>query len=294
MKDGSKPMSRISVVIPTLSGNESRLVSALRDQTRPPDEIEIVRSVRPNGLARNLGIARTSGNILVLIDDDAFPAQRDLIERLAAPLLADPGIGATGASRLIPADSSPFQRRTARQVARIENAVVHTARESIPAPENYFYSDITTTCCALRREAFEEVGEFDPELIQGVDTEFFIRMSRAGYRLRLLPDLWVYHPAPATLGALLRKHFRYGFGHAQLVARDRSLARGPERWPWFYFLFRTIAFVPHAFVPFSFADPDWRPGFKPLKALASYASAVGYTWGRIRNGRMERGVCQPS
>jgi GT2 family glycosyltransferase len=280
-------MSRISVVIPTLFGVQSRLLDVLKDQTWQPDEIELVRGVRPNGRARNLGVSRTSGSILVFVDDDALPAQRQLIERLSTPLLADTGIGATGASRLIPLHSTRFQRWVAHQVARIENPVVHEPRETNPAPTNYFYSDITTTCCALRREVFFEIGGFDEELINGVDTEFFIRMSRAGYRLRLVPDTWVYHPAPANLSTLLLKHFRYGFGHAQQVARDAARARGPEKRPIIYALLRTLALIPHVFLPFSYSEPIMRPGFKPLKALASYASALGYTWGRVKIARKQ-------
>jgi cellulose synthase/poly-beta-1,6-N-acetylglucosamine synthase-like glycosyltransferase len=276
-------ISKISVIIPTMSTIAPRLLEALRNQSWPPDEIEVVYSVRPNGRARNEGIARTSGDLLILIDDDAFPAQRDLIERLVSPLLADEGIGATGASRLIPPESNAFQRLTARQVARIENPVVHVPYETAPSPENYFYSNITTTCCAVRRTVFEKIGRFNAELIQGVDTEFFYRMSLAGYRLRLVPDLWVYHPAPKNLHALLHKHFRYGFGHAQQVAHNLAQARGLERWPLLYFVFRSLALVPHTFLPFSYADPSWRPGFKPLKALVSYTSALGYTWGSFRS-----------
>jgi len=281
-------MPRISVVIPSLLGFDPHLLDMLHGQTWPPDEIEVVRNVQPNGRARNLGISRTSGDILVLIDDDVLFIQNHLVEKLVAPLLSDPGIGATGASRLIPPGSSRFQRWTANQVSRIENPVVHSPRETRPAPENHYYTDITATCCALRRTAFNEIGGFSEELIQGVDTEFFIRLSRAGYRLRLEPDLWVYHPAPANMRALLRKHFRYGFGHAQQVANDPARARSQESRPLLYILLRSIAVVPHVFLPFSYADPKWRPGFKPLMALASYASALGYTWGRIRMGRRQR------
>jgi glycosyltransferase involved in cell wall biosynthesis len=276
---------KISLVIPTISNVEPRVLNMLQKQTWPPDEIEIVRGVKPNGLARNVGIARTSGDILVLLDDDAFPAEHRLIEKLATPLLSDSGIGATGASRLIPPDSNLFQRWTARQVARIENPVVHEPRETKPTAKNYYYSDITTTCCALRRDVFAEVGGFDEKLRQGVDTDFFIRLSQAGYRLRLVPDLWVYHPAPRNVKTLLRKHFYYGLGHAQEVARYPYRARGPEKKPLLYFLFRSIAFIPHIFMPYSYADPNWHLGFKPLKALASYASALGYAWGSIQMRR---------
>jgi len=277
-------MPSISAIIPTLSDAAPELLAGLRAQTRPPDEIEVVRGVRPNGRARNAGIARTHGDILVLIDDDARPGHPELVANLIAPLLADETIGATGASRLIPPDSSRFQRWTAREVARIEHPVVHTLLETNPGPENGYYCEITTTCCALRRCVLDAAGGFDEELIQGVDTEFFVRLRRAGYRLVLVPDTWVYHPAPATLRALLRKHFRYGRGHAQEVARDPSRAHGLERHPWLYLLFRTAILLPNVFLPFSYAAPSWRPGFKPLKALVSYASAVGYVWGRRNIG----------
>jgi GT2 family glycosyltransferase len=245
---------RISAVIPTLSGFNARLLDALKDQTWPPDKIEVVQGVRPNGRARNLGILQTSGEFLILIDDDAIPAQRNLIEKLVLPLLADPKLGATGASRLIPPNSGRFQRWTAHQVSRIENPVVHAPVETRPDSQSYFYAHITTTCCAIRRSVFDEIGGFDEELTQGVDTDFFIRASGAGYTLRLEPDLWVY--------------------------------RGPESRPFMYLLLRSIAILPHIFLPFSYAEPDLRLGFKPLKALASYASALGYTWGRIKMKRL--------
>ena len=273
-------MPSISVIIPTLSDADAALTDALRLQTLPPDEIEVVRGVRPNGRARNLGAARTRGEILVFIDDDARPASPRLIEKLVEPLRSDAIVGATGAARLIPPGSSRFQRWVARQVPRVENPVARAPVESRPGPENYFFCDITTTCCAMLRARYDEIGGFDEELVQGVDTDFFIRMSRAGYRMILVPDLWVYHPAPASLAALARKHFRYGYGHAQAVRRDPSRARRLEKHPLLYLLLRSALLVPHVFLPFSYAEPRRLPGFRPLKAIASYSSALGYVWGR--------------
>jgi len=275
-------MASVSVIIPTLSDADPRVLQVLQSQTLPPCEIEVVRGIRPNGRARNVGVSRTSGEILVFLDDDARPFQPRLIEKLTAPLLSEPEIGATGASRLIPPDSSAFQRWSANQVARIENQVVQSPVISRPAPENHFYCAITTTCCALRRTLFDEMGGFDEKLIQGVDTEFFVRMGRAGYAAMLVPDLWVYHAAPPGLRALLQKHFRYGLGHAQAVLRDPLRARPFEKRPLLYLLLRSAALVPHAFLGFSYAESGWHPGFKPLKALVSYAAALGYVWGRIR------------
>ncbi|GAB4108622.1 MAG: hypothetical protein OHK0022_60300 [Roseiflexaceae bacterium] len=288
------PQAQIALVIPSLDGSVEPLLASVRTQTLQPAEVAVVRGVRPNGRARNQGVAQTSAPILVFVDDDAVLGDRHALANLVAPLLDDPTIGVTGASKLLPPDAPTFQRWVAREVPRIEHPVVAQPLESNPDPPS-FYCELTTTCCAMRRAVFEQAGGFDNELIRGVDTEFFVRVRRqtaqtpAGplpYRFVLVPNTWTYHPAPATLRALLRKQFFYGAGHAQEVRRDPSRARGrelktPLHAAWFL-LFRTAVLLPNVFLPYSFAAPSWRPGFKPLKALASYASALGYLWGWYR------------
>jgi hypothetical protein len=295
----------IALIIPSLDGDIEPLLASVRRQTLQPSEIEVVRGVRPNGRARNQGVARTSAPLLLFVDDDAVLGDQRVIERLVAPLLADPSIGVTGASKLLPPDAPPFQRWVAREVPRIVHPIVDQPLETNPDPPS-FYCEITTTCCAMRRAVFDAAGGFDPALLRGVDTEFFVRVRRLRterrglrtesellspqslvlsphYRFLLVPHTWAYHPAPASLGALLRKHFLYGVGHAQEVRRDRSRARGRAlRTPLHaaaFVLFRTVILLPNVFLPYSFAAPSWRLGFKPLKALTSYAGALGYAWG---------------
>jgi hypothetical protein len=303
----------IALIIPSLNGDVTALLDSVRRQTLQPAEIEVVRGVRPNGRARNQGVARTTAPLLVFVDDDATLGDEHTLGNLAAPLVTDPTIGVTGASKLLPPDAPPFQRWVAREVPRITHPVVAHPLETNPEPPS-FYSEITTTCCAMRREVFEQVGGFSDDLVRGVDTEFFVRLRRLNreqgtgnreqarfdspnpdsrsltpdscYRFVLVPNTWTYHPAPATLRALLRKQFLYGYGHAQEVRRDPARARGRTlRTPLHaaaFLLFRTAIVLPNVFLPYSFAAPSWRPGFKPLKALASYASALGYVYGWYR------------
>src|SRR6266545_7801433 len=241
----------VALIIPSLDGDVEPLLASVRRQTLQPSEIEVVRGVRPNGRARNQGVARTRAPLLVFVDDDAVLGDERVIERLVAPL-ADPSIGVTGASKLLPPDAPPFQRWVAREVPRIVHPIVDQPLETNPDPPS-FYCEITTTCCAMRRAVFEQAGGFHETLFRGVDTEFFVRVRRLRtegrglgsesdirsallspqssvlsphYRFVLVPNTWTYHPAPATLRALLRKQFLYGFGHAQEVRRDPSRARG--------------------------------------------------------------------
>jgi GT2 family glycosyltransferase len=247
----------------------------------------VVRGVRPNGRARNQGVARTSAPLLLFVDDDALLGDEHTLANLVAAL-ADESVGVAGAAKLLPPDAGRFQRRVAREVPRIEHPVVRAPLETNPEPPHY-YCEVTTTCAAMRRQVFAQIGGFSDTLVRGVDTEFFVRVRRARgangqpYRIVLVPFTWTYHPAPATLRALLRKHFFYGVGFSQEVRADRARGRGrylhTPLHAAAYLLARSALLLPHALLPYSFAGPTWRPGFKPLKALSSYAAALGYVWG---------------
>jgi cellulose synthase/poly-beta-1,6-N-acetylglucosamine synthase-like glycosyltransferase len=273
------PLPKVSVIIPSLHGPDPALLESLKRQTAQPDEVEVVLGVRPNGRARNVGVAHTRGERLVFIDDDAVLAHEDVIARML-PLLDDPTVGVVGASRLVHPDAPKFQQRVAKQVARINNPVVKKALETNPHPP-YRATEVTTTCAAMRRAVFEETGGFSETLIRGVDTEFFLRVRKLGYRFILAPQAWTWHPAPATLKKLLRKHFLYGLGHAQTTQLHPEMTRRLERYPLPYLFLRTLMLPLHAFLPYSFGDPRMRLTFAPLKALASYASAVGYVYGKL-------------
>jgi hypothetical protein len=291
----------VALIIPSFDGEVAPLLASVRHQTLQPAEVAVVRGVRPNGRARNQGVAQTSAPLLVFVDDDATLGDEHALANLVAPLLQDPSIGVTGASKLLPIDAPWFQRWAAREVPRIVHPIAARPLETNPDPPS-FYCEITTTCCAMRRAVFEHAGGFDEGLVRGVDTEFFVRLRRMGvngggvgdrslhppspishYRFVLVPHTWTYHPAPATLPALLRKQFLYGYGHAQEVRRDPARARHralhTPLHAAVFLLFRTAIVLPNMILPYSFAAPSWRPGFKPLKALASYASALGYVWG---------------
>ena len=275
--------ARVALIVPALAGDTSGLEADARTQTRKPDEVVIVRAVKPNGRARNEGVRRTSAELLVFVDDDARLGDARVIEHLVAPLIADPSIGMTGSAKLLPPDAPAFQRRVAREVPRIEHAVVKEPLETNPPLDHHGYCEITTTCAAMRRAVWEEVGGFSESLVRGVDTEFLRRVRRKGYRMVLVPDTWVWHPAPATLWALLRKHFLYGIGFAQEVRLDPAIGG----WRYFhtsihaavYLIVRTIWLVPSVFIPWSGGDRRVRLAFRPIGALAAYAAAVGYVWG---------------
>lgn len=270
----------ISVVVPSLRGDGKVLTRKFKYQTVNPDEIEVVVGVQPNGRARNLGVERTSGDIIVFIDDDAVPGSSNLIEKLVSKLLDDETVGVAGTARILPPDASWFQIRAAQEIPRTVNSVPESDLETNPPLEGYGHSLITTTCCAVRRVVYKQMGGFSEKLVSGVDTDFFYRLRRAGYRLIMVSDVFVEHPAPENLIKLWKKFYWYGLGYGQ------ETQRYPERKMGFrlnsklkriaFLLAATIWLVPNVFILYSFGYPKLNLGFRPLKAISTYAVAWGY------------------
>ena len=282
----------IYVVIPSMNGEIDNLVKELCWQTCVPDQIKVVKGVSPNGRARNIGVQSILSRIrneeknssyLVFIDDDAYPGSDKLIESLIFPLMDDDSIGITGTARVLPKEASWFQRRVAAEIPRTVNDIPQTPIVTNPPLHKYGHSLITTTCCAMRSAVYEEVGGFREDLTSGVDTDFFYRVRKAGYRLVMVPKVFVTHPAPCSFSELVRKFHWYGIGYAQETMRRPEQHLGPLLLTQFHraaFLFAaTLWLVPNIFILYSFGYPKFSVGFRPLKAVSTYAVAWGYTEG---------------
>lgn len=275
-----------AVVVPSLHDSADALLESLRGQTFQPAELQVVGRTDPSGRARNLGAASTRSPFIVFVDDDALLAGPRTLENVVRALAEDASVGVSGAAKLLPPWASRFERAVARQVPRVVHPVVEEPLETNPPLGRHGYVEITSTCCAIRRDVLTAAGGFNEALVRGVDTELFYRVRRLGYRLVLVPNAWVYHRPPRTLGKLLGKHFLYGVGYAQEVQLDpdragRRLLRTPVH-AVAYVALRTAGLLPHAFFPFTYARPSRRPAFMPLGALTSYAAALGYVYGWYR------------
>jgi glycosyltransferase involved in cell wall biosynthesis len=287
-KNGRSDSPKVSIIVPSWTGEISRLEQSIRQQTFKDYELEIVTGVSPAARARNIGTSQTHGDILLFIDDDAFFGNAHVLERLVRMLESDPRMGVVGTSKLAPKTASRFQKAVARQVPRQVYPVLPKDTISNPPLDRYGFTAVSTTCCAVRREAFEAVGGFDEGLTTGPeDTDFFYRLRCEGYKIGVAGNAWVYHDPPANLRDLLRKSFWYGLGHA-LEARKSPERRmdvlALHRWYGPLLLVGAVLFFPFAFFVHPYFDPVRRIEirFSPYKTLSSYAVLLGYAYGWYR------------
>jgi glycosyltransferase involved in cell wall biosynthesis len=290
----TKSTPRVSVIVPTRDGSIAKLKASLDAQTFRDNELIVITGVSPAARARNQGVQQASADLFLFIDDDAFCGAPDMIEQLVAVADAHPDLAVIGTAKILPPDASSLQRRIAREVSRWVFPVTDVLVESNPATEEYRFTALSTTCILIRREWFEAVGGFDETLPTGPeDTEFFFRLRKLGARFAVAPHTWVCHPPPATLPALLRKSFAYGTGHAfeAWAAPERNMQIVPlDRW---YgkalVLLSPLLFLPSLFFSYYF-DPvrHIQIGWRPIKALSTYATLYGYTYGWYRHSNGQR------
>ncbi len=271
---------RVSIIIPSRDGHRGgfvpRLLESIERQSFQDREVVLVRGVAPQGRAINQGVRESRGEIVVVVDDDSRLADADTIAALVACLDSDPRIGMAGASLVIDPESTPFQRRAARQFPRLCTPEVAAVTDSDLACHG---------CCAMPRRVFDQVGGEREDIPRGLDPDLRVRLRNAGYRVVLAPGARIHHPLPDGWRTTLRTYFRNGFGsayaqkfepksvyetHESLDSRDFRAQR-----PWAY---RVLRF------PLRMVGAIARG--HAIRFVADCAYAVGYVYGLARAQRI--------
>ncbi len=144
----------------------------------------------------NLGFARSTGDYLLILNDDMEVIDPDWIETLLA-LAQDPGVGVVGAKLYFSDDTI---QHAGHQYDHREMYHVHYA--ATPGDPGYFASllvdreasGVTGACMMLRRSVFEEVGGMTTDLPGSFnDVDFCLKVRQAGYRVVWTPWASLYH-----------------------------------------------------------------------------------------------------
>jgi GT2 family glycosyltransferase len=188
----------LSVVIPATDSPASlgRCLAALA-RSSEPHAVAVVSDPRDAGpaAARNAGVARTDGDILVFVDADV-EVHPDALRRLREALERDAGLDAVFGTY----DEHPAAAAT---VSRFRNLLHHHVHSAAAGPATTFWAGLG----AIRREAFDAVGGFDAQRYPRPsveDIELGMRLHAAGRRIALDPQARGTHLKRWTLRSMLR------------------------------------------------------------------------------------------
>jgi glycogen(starch) synthase len=155
--------------------------------------IKTVRNAERNlSVSRNLGIALTTGEIVVFIDDDALPEPAWLVELLVA--FDDPQVG--GAGGIVTDHTGAQVQYRYASANRLGQADWQrdTPADVYNFPLSFNFPYVQGTNSAFRRTALLAVGGFDEEFEFYLDeADLCCRLVDAGWLIRQLPNATVHH-----------------------------------------------------------------------------------------------------
>jgi GT2 family glycosyltransferase len=190
--------ARLTAIVPATKAPETleRVRAAIEAAAAPPEEVIVVSGPYEAGPAeaRNAGAERASGDVLVFVDADVI-VHSDAFVRIREAFESDPGLGGVFGSY----DDEPAEDDT---VSAFRNLLHHHVHQTSPGPARTFWAGLG----AIRRDVFLGVGGFDDAYgIPSIeDVELGLRLTDAGHRIELAPDIQGKHLKGWTLPGMVR------------------------------------------------------------------------------------------
>lgn len=220
----------VGPVVVVDTGSTDGTAAAIR---RDHPDVQVVELANAGfGRAANTGVRLVETEVVVIANADVRFTPGSVV-RLQAALAADPDLAVVGPTVRYP-DGSP--QASARCVPDLPTAVGHAVCGRVwpgnPWTRRYRLLDldparprdadwVSGCAMAVRRDAFEAVGGFDPGYHLYVeDLDLGVRLRAAGWRLRFQPAAVVTH----RVGASTRRHRGWA-----LRTHARSLERFHRR-----------------------------------------------------------------
>jgi len=223
---------RVSIIIPTADGDRygylDSLLEQIREQTFQNLEVIVVKGDTRQGRAINLAAELARGEFLLTFDDDSRLGTPELIQRLVEAMDADATIGMAGCENRVPADASWFVRRLMDEVPRRSSAPVSVVTDSDMAEH---------PCLLMRKAAFYQVGGEHEIIPRGLDPYLRSRFRDAGFRVVVVPKVWIHHLPPPGFRQALRQFYRNGRMSALVsrqfpeLATDNALSHSGDQPP---------------------------------------------------------------
>jgi cellulose synthase/poly-beta-1,6-N-acetylglucosamine synthase-like glycosyltransferase len=248
MEDYKAPLS-VTVIVPLHNGEQTiqPLLESLQKLSYDRNKVEVIvvdgnstdktqeivkkypvklviEEKKGLNLARNIGIKFSNGEIIAFTDSDCI-VPPNWITKIVENF-KDQKVSCVGGS------AKALERDFISQYA--DNSIVRlmpffTKREELEKVKPFFRHPAGCNM-AFRRKVAEEVGFFDENIQYGFDeVEFADRICKAGYKMVLDPDVFVWHKHRSTLKEFLRQNFQYGKGSG-LVFKKNRLKDAVSKW----------------------------------------------------------------
>jgi len=181
------------------------------------------------GFARNFGMQQAKGDFFVILDSDVI-LPSSYFEALEKAIAAR-SLDAFGGPDAAASDFSPLQK--AMDFAMTSFWTTGGIRGKLKNPAAYQARGFNM---GVSRRVFEQLGGFlDPN--RGEDIEWSIRIKKAGFRMELVSEAFVYHKRKNTLLSFAKQAFSFGRNRVNVSRFHPEAIKLVHALPSFFLLF---------------------------------------------------------
>ena len=202
---------KFSVVIALAPGRNAEVLESLKEINYPKSKYEVIvkKGFNPSE-NRNNAIKEAKGEIIAILDDDAFLNENifinaeDFFNKHAE-------IGLVGGPQLTP-ETDKFFAKVSGYVLESKFGAYKMSHRYKKGKLNLNADEtlLTSANCFVRKEVFKKAGNFNPILYPGEDPEFFSRVKANNIKIAYSPDLIIYHKRRNNLYLFCKQIYKYG------------------------------------------------------------------------------------
>ncbi len=186
------------------------------------------------GFARNNGMELAKGEFFVILDSDVILPKRYL--ELLKTAIKERNLDAFGGPDAAKGDFSLLQK--AMDFAMTSFWTTGGIRGKLKNPAKYQARGFNM---GVSREVFDATGGFlDPN--QGEDIEWSIRIKKAGFKLELVEEAFVYHKRKNTLYTFAKQSFSFGRNRVNVSRFHPDAIKLVHLLPSFFLIFSMSTF----------------------------------------------------
>jgi dolichol-phosphate mannosyltransferase len=214
----------VSVIIPIKpAAPDPQSLKALESMAGSQSRLEVIvaRGECP-ARQRNEAVDKSTGDLLLFLDDDSEPAS-DLMETYLELFRRDARLAAAGGPAVYRAGG--FRERLSAALLTEPLVTGRSAARFSPRGPSRKSDERELILCNLmvRRSAFKAAGGFSERLYPNEENLLLERLRRLGKKILYEPVAIVRRPAPRAGGELYLKVFGYGQGRAAQARQSLSL-----------------------------------------------------------------------
>lgn len=177
-------------------------------QSKSGKIIYVFEPRRGRGAARNTGIEKASGEIILTTDSDCI-APRNWIEELTKPIIYEGEVAVLG-----------FEEDLIKNywTKNIQNANRKFLEKNV---EGKYIQHIDTKNFAIKSSIMKKL-KFDANLGNFEDLDLYVRLKKNGIKMRFLPHITVGHNHRSSFIGVIRMNFDRGYWTTKIFKKHKS------------------------------------------------------------------------